>query len=150
MRIVIDTNIVYSALLNTNSKIAKIILRPKTSFNFYSTEMLLSEIEEHKKDIKKYADYSDFELDKAIFLLTRKIRFIDVKLIPKSIIQIAEDLTFDVDSDDMEFIALTEHLKCHFWSGDNELKRGLLKKKWNKFITTNTLYEKILNKKSTL
>ena len=37
MRIIIDTNIVFSALLNTNSKIARILFQPKTGFNFYST-----------------------------------------------------------------------------------------------------------------
>ena len=51
MRIVIDTNIAFSAILNTNSRIARIILHPKTRFNFYSTKQLLSEIQEHKEKI---------------------------------------------------------------------------------------------------
>jgi len=48
MRIVVDTNIDFSAILNTNSKIARILLQAKTSFNFYSTEPLLNEIHVHK------------------------------------------------------------------------------------------------------
>lgn len=48
MRIVVDTNIVFSAILNTNNAIASIILQPKTRLNFYSTEQLLLEIHEHK------------------------------------------------------------------------------------------------------
>jgi predicted nucleic acid-binding protein len=35
MRIVVDTNVVFSAMLNSNSKIAKIFLHPKSKFNFY-------------------------------------------------------------------------------------------------------------------
>ena len=79
-------------------------------------------------------------------MLTKPIHFINVKLIPKSIIQFAEDLTKDIDIDDMEFVALTEHLRGHLWSGDGVLKKGLLKKNWNKFITTDILYEKIAKK----
>ncbi len=47
MRIVVDTNIVFSAILNTNSKISKIILQPKSKLNFYSTDQLQNEIAEH-------------------------------------------------------------------------------------------------------
>jgi predicted nucleic acid-binding protein len=52
MRIVIDTNIAFSAILNTDSLIAKIILKPKTRLHFYSTDLLSSEIDEHKEKIK--------------------------------------------------------------------------------------------------
>ena len=48
MRIVIDTNIAFSAILNTNSRIARLFLQPKSHLNFYSTEQLLAEITEHK------------------------------------------------------------------------------------------------------
>ncbi|MBD3750124.1 MAG: hypothetical protein IE931_11580 [Sphingobacteriales bacterium] len=48
MRIVVDTNIVFSAILNTNSQIAKILLQPRSKLNFYATQHLLSEINEHK------------------------------------------------------------------------------------------------------
>ncbi len=147
MRIVLDTNIVFSAILNTNSKIARIILQPKNKINFYSTEQLLFEIENHKDKIKQLSGYSDFDLYKVIKLITDKIRFINIKLVSKESYKFAENLTFDIDIDDTEFIALTEHIKGKFWSGDKELQKGLLKKGWNKFISTDELYEKQLGKK---
>ena len=52
MRIVVDTNIVFSAILNTNSNIARIILHPKSNLHFYSTEQLLNEIEEHSENFR--------------------------------------------------------------------------------------------------
>ena len=139
MRIVVDTNIAFSAILNTNSKIARIFLQPKSRLNFYSTEQLLSEIEEHKAKLQKISKYSDLELNRAILLITNRIRFINVKLIPRGIYQKAATLTFDVDIDDTEFVALTEHAKAKLWSGDKELFQGLRKKKWNKIITTDEL-----------
>ncbi len=40
----------------------------------------------------------------------------------------AEDLTSDIDIDDCEFIALTDHMKGKLWSGDKRLIKGLLTK----------------------
>lgn len=134
MRIVVDTNIAFSAILNTNSRIASILLQPKSRLNFYSTEQLFTEIEEHKDKLKKISKYSDLELHRAVLIITSRIRFINVKLIPKEIYQKAEALTKDVDIDDTEFVALTEHAKAKLWSGDKELLEGLRKKKWNKSI----------------
>lgn len=47
----------------------------------------------------------------------------------------------DVDIDDTEFVALTEHSKSKLWSGDKELIKGLTKKKWLKFISTKELFD---------
>jgi predicted nucleic acid-binding protein len=82
-----------------------------------------------------------------ISIVTGKIRFINVRLIPFDILLSAEKLTIDIDVDDTEFIGLTEHINGKFWSGDKELKNGLLKKNWNKFISTEELYHKIGSRK---
>jgi predicted nucleic acid-binding protein len=144
MRIVVDTNIAFSAILNTKSKIAMILLQPKNTLNFYSTEQLASELEEHKEKIKSISKYSDYELDRVITLITNKIRFINLRLIPKESYEYAESLTKDIDIDDTEFVALTEHIKGKLWSGDKELQKGLNEKGWNKFISTEELFERTI------
>lgn len=143
MRIVVDTNIVFSGVLNTDSKIARIILQPKTRFNFYSTEQLLTEINQHKNKIKDLSNYSDKELDKVISLIVRKIRFVNLKLIPQKLYNKAEKITSDVDIDDCEFVALTEHIKGSLWTGDKNLIKGLTRKNWMKFVSTEDLYKLI-------
>ena len=45
------------------------------------------------------------------------------------------------DIDECEFIALTDYMNGLFWSGDKALQEGLTKKGWNKFISTNELFE---------
>ncbi|MBX2899580.1 MAG: hypothetical protein KF775_08015 [Cyclobacteriaceae bacterium] len=63
MIIVVDTNIVFSAILNSSSKIAQILLYPSTDLEFYSTTQLLTEIEKNLNKIKKLSGYTDTELN---------------------------------------------------------------------------------------
>lgn len=143
MRIVIDTNIAFSAILNTNSRIGSIILQPGSKLNFYSTEQLNREIREHHQKIKELSGYSDKEPDRIIELITGRIRFINPKLISKKAYDHAELLCREIDSDDTEFVALAEHLKGHLWSGDKELQKGLKEKGWHKFLSTMDLVKTV-------
>jgi predicted nucleic acid-binding protein len=143
MRVVVDTNIVFSAILNTNSLIARVLLQPKTNLNFYSTDLLILEIEEHKDKLIKISGLSILELEKSISLITTKIRFIEANLIPQNILEAAIYLLEDIDIDDTEFVALTNHIHGRLWSGDKNLQRGLAKKGWTKFISTNELLSMI-------
>ena len=60
MRVVTDTNIVFSAILHTNSKIANIILQPRSKLNFYSTIHLFQEIQDNKNKLLKLLKYFRF------------------------------------------------------------------------------------------
>lgn len=128
MRIVVDTNIVFSAMLNTNSRISTILLHPKKKHNFYATERLFLEIREHSEKLKHLSGYSNDEFERIFELCVRQIRFINIQLVPKQIYLNTLKLTQDVDIDDTEFVALTEHIKGKLWSGDKALIRGLRKK----------------------
>jgi predicted nucleic acid-binding protein len=105
------------------------------------------EIEEHKIKLQKISGYSDIELNKTISLITSKIRFININLIPNKILLNTEIFLKDIDVDDTEFVALTNHMHGRLWSGDKNLKNGLLEKGWSKFITTHQLFEIITKKK---
>jgi predicted nucleic acid-binding protein len=145
MRIVVDTNIVFSALLNTDSRIARIILQPKTNLNFYSTHHLLAEIETHSEKLRQIADYTKEQYDMAFARIIKRIKIIDVRLIPIVTLKRALNLAIDVDIDDTEFIALTDHIKGKLWSGDKILISGMQGKGWDEFILTNDLFQVILS-----
>jgi len=147
MRIVIDTNIAFSAILNTNSLFARIILHPKSRLHFYSTDLLSIEIEEHKDKLQRLSGFNDPELTKSISLIISRIRFIDVNLIPSSVLLNSQKLLENVDIDDTEFVALATHIHGRLWSGDKLLQNGLIKKGWNKFISTHELYQLIDKKR---
>lgn len=146
MKVVVDTNIVFSALLNTNNRLAKLLLLSKNKIHLYSPYLLFQELEEHSGKLKKLASYSEREFKQATTLITKKIRFINSALIPADIYQKSIALTSSVDIDDTEFVALTEHLKGRLWSGDKKLVSGLAKQGWSKIISTEELYRFQLKK----
>jgi predicted nucleic acid-binding protein len=137
MKIVIDTNIVFSALLHSSSVIGKILVySPKDGFSFYTCSYLQTEILNHFEKIKKYTKLDNIQLFELIQKVERKITFIDDKLLPKEALKKAEELTFDVDCDDMEFIAVADYLNTNLWTGDKKLINGLNAKNYKNFITT--------------
>lgn len=146
MRVVVDTNIVFSAILNTNSKISKIILQPKSKLNLYSTDQLQYEIAEHWAKLRKISKYSEIDLHRTSTLIISKIKFISVQLIPKNLFIAAEKLTNNIDIDDTEFVALTDHIQGKLWTGDKELIKGLKKKNWEKLVSTDELFKTIFSR----
>jgi len=143
MKIVVDTNIVFSAMLNTKSRISYILLKPNKGISFYSTQALHSELLEHSKRIIKISGYTETEFNSILNLFLNKIKIINPEFIPKNIYLNTFELTHDVDIDDTEFVALTDYIDGLLWSGDKELKKGLELKGWKKFVSTATLFDNI-------
>ena len=136
MRVVVDANILYSALLNTNSEIAKLIFKTNKRLNFYSTNLLIEEIHEHSDKLLKATGYTKSEFKTLLSFLEKRIRIVDVRLIPKKYIKSAINLLLDIDVDDVEYVALTDHIKGKLLTGDKILIKGLQRKGWDKFIST--------------
>ena len=101
---------------------------------------------EHWAKLKKISNYSDIELHKASTLIISRIKFISVQLIPRNLFIAAEKLTSNIDIDDTEFVALTEHIQGKLWTGDKELMKGLKKKNWEKLVSTDELYKTIFSR----
>ena len=56
MKIIVDSNIVFSAMLNRESSIGDIILNSQDTFTFYACEYLRDEISDHKDKIINIAE----------------------------------------------------------------------------------------------
>ena len=76
------------------------------------------------------------ELDVLIKLITARINFIDEGFISRDSLLKAEELTRDVDFDDLLFVGLTLELKSRLWTGDKKLIRGIGKKGFSQIVTT--------------
>ena len=136
MRIIVDTNIVFSALLNSNSRIGRLLLNSRNYFEFYSCKYLQKEIQRHFNKILSYSHLPEEDLSELINLIESRIFFLDEKLLPDKVIFKAKELVEDIDFDDFAFVAVANYLNALLWTGDKALIEGLLKKDYKNVITT--------------
>ncbi|MCD4792571.1 MAG: hypothetical protein K8R54_05010 [Bacteroidales bacterium] len=146
MRIVVDTNIAFSGILNSNGKIGELLIKSKDYFQFFSVDQLNKELYKYKGKARKIAQYSEEEYTEEKDLITKKILFIRDALIPKADIRKAVDLLTNIDLDDTVFLALTIHLKAILWTGDLKLINGLANKGFKNTIITKELYQIFIEK----
>lgn len=142
MKIILDTNIIFSALLNTNSTIGELIFDSENVFEFYSCDYMRLEINKHWDKLIKISKFTDKQLQESLFRLFTKIHFINEEQISEKIWMKAETLTSDIDIDDTDFVALTNYLKGILWTGDKELYSGLKNKGYKKVINTSGILKK--------
>ena len=99
------------------------------------------EIEKHWGKLKRISKLPNSDLEESRFRVFTKLNFINEQLIPEKTWLAAEALTIDIDVDDLDFIALTNHLKGRLWTGDKKLYNGLKKKNFKKIINLSELVE---------
>lgn len=139
MKIIVDTNIVFSAILNSNSRIGKILLNSKEHFQFFTCNYLRTEIQRHKNKLLKLTKLSDVQLSELEELITQHITFIDERLIPQDLLIKTETQLKAIDPADTVFVALTKHLEGKLWTGDLQLYNGLKAKRFKDIILTSEL-----------
>ncbi len=80
------------------------------------------------------------EIQEAEFQLYKDILFISEEQIKISYWIEAEVLVGDIDPKDTHYVAYAKQFRCKIWSGDKALIKGLDKKGFKNFITTDNLY----------
>jgi len=145
-KIIVDTNIVFSALLNTNSRIGQILINGKNYFDFYSPAYVKFEIFKHKEKIKSIGRLTDNEFLEIYGLILKNVTILNHSIIPTEIYKNAKLLCQDIDIDDTTFVAVSNFTKGILWTGDLKLLNGLIKKGYKNLIKTDDLYQIFLTK----
>ena len=139
MKIVVDTNIIFSTLLNSNSNIGDLLFNSDKHFEFYSCSYMRYEIQKHWERLKKISKLSDEQLQVSYALVLSKLKFINEDIIPVETWLVSEQITKGIDIDDTDFVALTKFLKATLWTGDKILYNGLKKIDFKKLLNTTEL-----------
>lgn len=141
MKIVVDANIVFSGILNSNGKIGDLLINSSKHFEFIAPYFLRQEIYKHHLRLSRISGLTVDLVREAEIQICKDITFISEEQIKKSIWLTAEKLVADIDANDTHYVAFSKHFRCKIWSGDKQLIKGLAKKAFNNFITTNELYK---------
>ena len=144
-KIIVDTNIIFSCLLNSQGTIGDLIFNAENVFHFYSNQYMQFEIHKHWNKLLKISKLTDGELQIAYDKMLTKLTFINEELIPENDWKKAEALVADIDIDDTDFVALTKYLKGSLWTGDKPLYDGLKTKRFRTVYNTQDII-KLRNK----
>jgi predicted nucleic acid-binding protein len=77
MKIVVDTNLVFSAILNTQSNIGHLILNSNHVFQFWSCHFLLAEMNKHWNKLKAISQLEERKILESYRLVNYNIKYVD-------------------------------------------------------------------------
>lgn len=129
MNIVVDTNIVFSAILNANGLIGDILFNSPDKFRFVSPEFMIEEINRYRIKLIKASKLNDDQFEKSLFRVLSQIELISEEIINPKNWSKAYELTNNIDEDDTPFVALSLEIDGILWTGDKKLIKGLNQKK---------------------
>jgi predicted nucleic acid-binding protein len=132
MKIIVDTNILFSALLSRDTKLKYPFF--SEDLKFFSCNFLFVEIFKHKEKLIAISKLSEKEILTALEKLLHRINLIREELIPKAFFDKAYSLCKDIDEKDTPFVALTLFLDGYLWTGDRKLKEGLIRQGFSRFF----------------
>ena len=132
-RVVVDTNILFSALVSRHSRLREILLM-ESGVSFCCPRFVFSELFKHKERLLDATNLSEDELLDALNSLFAHIQFVAESAIPIGDSIEARRLCAGIDEKDTPFIAMAIHLNARLWTADDELKNGLRAKSFNLFF----------------
>ena len=141
MKIIVDANIVFSSILNSNGKIGDLLINSKRIFNFIAPEFLRYEIKDKYQKLQSISGLNIDQVMEAEYQICKDITFISEEQINHKYWKEAHDLVHDIDIKDIQYVAYSKQFKCKIWSGDKKLFKGLKEKGFANMVTTDDLFE---------
>ena len=124
--VIVDTNILFSALLRDKSRFTELLL--DSNYNFFICEQVLVELFKRKEKILKASQLREEEIVRIYQILLKRINLYKEDLIAAEHLATAYELCRDIDETDTPHVALTIELGGLLWTGDKKLKEGLQRK----------------------
>lgn len=145
-KIIVDSNILFSAILNVQSRIGQILINGHEYYEFYSPKYARTEILKHQDKLKEITNLNDEEFLEVYELILKNVTVLNHSILPKKDFETAFRYCENIDIDDTIFVAFSEYLKSRLWTGDKKLVRGLEAKGFKRAIDTEELYMDFIKK----
>ena len=136
MKIVVDANIIFSALIKGNQVYIKILN------NSDAPDFIFVELEKYENRILRKVSNRQ-KMKKIIHKLFKKISIIPKIGLAKTNIRKAYNLCKDIDEKDTPYVALALELDAYLWTNDKKLANKLKEKGFSKILTTEELIKLI-------
>lgn len=143
MNLIIDTNIIISSLITPRSNLSKLIFHDLVGSRIIAPSFMFEEILNKYDKLLRSTKLTDEQLKELIYLLLKRVDFIDNDLISSKNQQLAYELVKDIDPKDLLFVALSIQTGFKIWTGDLKLHQGLKKKGFTNIISTKDLVKEL-------
>ena len=119
MEVVVDTNVIISALLRDGLTRRILLLAP---FEMYTVPFTKQEIENHKGELLHKSGLDEDSFGHLLDLIFAKMVVVDREVL-EPFRKRAGSILKDIDPADAPFLALAMALDCPVWSNDRDLKK---------------------------
>jgi predicted nucleic acid-binding protein len=141
LKVVLDTNILFSALLSKKGQIRKIIV--DESCVFFSCNFAIAELISHSNKLIRNLKIKQEEWQLFAYQVIKNVNFVNESFLSSKSLNTAVKLCNDVDIKDTPFVALSLELDGYLWTGDKLLANGLKRKHFDKVLMTDDLVKLI-------
>jgi predicted nucleic acid-binding protein len=132
--IVVDTNIIFSALLSAESPFREVLFTSPRRFVICETTIVdLFRLKDKLRALRP--NIPDEVVSQMLHAILRRVELIRESSLPKEIWDGAVELCSGVDLDDTPQVALALAVDGLLWTGDGRLKRALQKQGFARFFT---------------
>jgi predicted nucleic acid-binding protein len=140
MKIIVDANIVFSGILNSNGKIGDLLINSGKVFSFIAPDFLRTEIYNHHEKLVKISNLTLEQIIESEYQICKSITFVSEEQVDEKNWRFADELTRDIDPKDIVYMAYTKQFNCKLWTGDKKLINGLAQKNYSHVFTTDDLF----------
>lgn len=140
MRVVIDANIIFSALIKGNPIYLSLI----RNLEVYAPDFIFLELGKYEERILNKTSSKE-KMRKIIYEIFKGIHIIPKMAVKKSSMETAYNLCKEIDEKDVPYVALTIELDAYLWTNDKKLTEKLIEKGFKKILTTDEII-KILDR----
>lgn len=140
MIVIVDANIIFSAIINPLNTIGRPFLSKLHGHIFISPNFLKKEILKHHSKILKITKYDIEEFDAIKSTLYHRIEFYSGNLISKECWNHANGIMKGGDEKDIPYLAMALFFESKIWTGDKILRTYLEAKGLNICINTQELF----------
>jgi len=130
--VVVDTNILFSALLSADGRQRGVLLGARDA-HFYCCRFSIVELFKHKQKLLDLSRLDEGDILECLRILLARLTFHDEMSLSRASVAEAARLCAEVDPKDTPFVALTIELGGRLWTGDCVLVRGLRARGFDRF-----------------
>jgi predicted nucleic acid-binding protein len=141
--VIVDTNILFSALISPNGNIARLLTNPSLPIRRVTCHYTMVELFKHQAKIIKNSKKSFDQIVDDYYTLLSGLELHNEALISKTHWREAERLTRGVDAFDISYVALTLETEGVLWTGDKKLTTHLLTMGFTQVISTSELITRL-------